>query len=296
VETERRRREAEQAAAHRRSRSPLGRALRILRWLRNRQTGPLPRLRRVGGVLAAAARGARSEPALLRRLPDDLATAVLAPVRVRGPAALAGPSRSWEPERAAARRRLAGEGRPAVELGSIGDLRLAAIADESLAGWLRSGCETIFVRPEDWRTQLEARPPQLLAIADAWWGNGGSWQYRVAWHAHPDALLLRDLRALVAWCAERGVPSVFLDTHGAAADRFAEAAALCDLIVAPDEAAARRYLATADRRGAGVAIAAAPAGPASAVGILERVAASCAIRVAGPAADPLVTIDLEAAA
>ena len=298
VELERRRREADHSAARRRARSPLGIAARGLRWARNRQTGPLPRARRMAAVLAAAARGARRDPALLRRLPADLVSAALAPVRVRGASGSppARPRRSWESERAGARARLAASGREPVALESIADLRIAAIADDPLAGWLRAGCDAAFVHPEDWRRALEKHPPHLLLVTDAWWGNGGSWQYRVAWHAHPDALFLPDLRALAAWCAGRAIPSVFLDTHGTGTNRFAEAAALLDLIVAPDEVTARRYLASPNRRGVGVAVAAAPAGPASAVGLLERIAPTCGIRVAGPGAAPLATLPVESVA
>ena len=253
----------------------------------------------MASVLVATLRAARRQPDRLRRLPDDLLAAArgpgrparaLLPAPAPAPVPTPAPARSWERERAAARARLSGEGRPPVELESIADLRVAAIADEPLAAWLRDGCEAVLVRPEDWRTVLERRPPHLLLVADAWWGNGGAWQYRVAWHAHPDALFLPDLRALAAWCAVRAVPSVFVDCHGTHADRFAEAAALLDLVVAPDEATARRYLALPDRRGAGAAVATVPAGPASTVGLLERIAPTCAIRVTAPGAAPLVTI------
>jgi hypothetical protein len=265
-------------------------ALRGVRWLRNRQTGPLARARRVASVLRAVVERGSRERWLIRRLPHDLLAAALAPVRTRGSAPSPKQPRSWASERAAARGRLAGEGRPPRELESIADLCVAAIADEPLASWLCDGCDAVLVRPEDWQTVLERRPPHLLLVADAWWGNGGAWQYRIAWHAHPDALFLPDLRALTDWCAQRGVPSVFLDCHGLDTDRFAEAAALLDLVVAPDEATARRYLELPNRRGAGAAVAAVPAGPASTVGLLERIAPTCAIHVAGTGAAPLATI------
>lgn len=284
VEQERRRREAAEEAARRRARSPIGRVVRGIRWLRNRQTGPLPRLRRMGGVLRDAVRQRRR----LRDLPSDLLSAALAPVRVRGTSAAPRPPRTWDGERAAARRRLARAGRVPLELAALADLRVAAIADDLLADLLREICEPALLRPEDWRAELEARPPHLLLVESSWRGNGGAWQYRIARHAHPDSLLRRDLRALVGWCAAHDVPSVFWDTAGEpATDRFVDAAALFDLVAAPDEDAAARHREQPDRRGAGIVVLPAPAGPRELREALARLAATAGIRVGGAAADAL---------
>jgi hypothetical protein len=284
VEAEHRRREAAAEAARRRDRSTLGRLVRGVRWLRNRRTGPLPRLRRMGGVLRDAAR----EPRRIRALPADLATAALAPVRVRGASGAPPPRRTWEPERDAAHRRLSRAGRGPLELAALADLRVAAIADEGLAGLLRGACETLFVRPEDWRADLESRPPHLLLVESARRGNGGAWQYRIAWHAHPDALLRRDLGALVGWCATRDVPCVFWDTVGVpGTDRFVDAAASFDLVAAPDAVAAARHRDHPDRRGAGVVVLPPPVESDGARANLRRLAATAGIRIAGEPYEPL---------
>jgi hypothetical protein len=284
VDAEHRRREAAAAAARRRSRSPLGLVMRGIRWLRNRQTGPLPRLRRMGVVLRDAAR----EPRRIRALPADLATAAFAPVRVRGTSGPTPPPRTWDAERAAAARRLARAGREPLELAALADLRVAAIADARLAGLLRETCDAAFVRPEDWRADLDARPPHLLLVESARRGNGGAWQYRIAWHAHPDALLRRDLRALVGWCAARDIPSVFWDTAGEpATDRFVDAAELFDLVAAPDDAAAARHRSHPGRRGAGVVVLSAPSGPDDVRSALRRIAATAGIRVGSEPVDAL---------
>lgn len=269
------RRETFEEARHP-ARSALGRLVRAIRWLGNRRTGPLPRLRRVGGVVRDAVR----EPDRLRRLPEDLLSAALAPVRVRGTSAAPAPSRTWEAERAAARRRLARVSGAPLELGRLAELRLAAIADDGLAALLREACDAVLVRPEDWRAALEAHPPHLLLVESAWRGNGGAWQYRIAWHAHPDSLLRRDLRALVAWCAVRDIPSVFWDTAGApATDRFVDAAALFDLVAASDEVAAGRHREHPDRRGAGVVVLPLPTERTGVKRALARLAATAGVQV-----------------
>ena len=71
---------------------------------------------------------------------------------------------------------------------------------------------------------MESEPPDLLLIGSAWHGNGGSWQYRIATHAHHLSVGLPDLTALTAWCAARDIPSVFWNTDDPVrTDRFFEA-------------------------------------------------------------------------
>lgn len=117
--------------------------------------------------------------------------------------------------------------------GSDRPLRVALIADTDLAATIPAGWEVVAIRPEDWRTTLEARPPDLLLVGTAWWGNEGAWQYRLAWYPHPDAIGLRDLRSLAAWCAARDIPSVLWSTvaPGQAA-RFEAAGGCLDGVVA----------------------------------------------------------------
>jgi hypothetical protein len=133
-----------------------------------------------------------------------------------------------------------------------------------------------------------ARPPHLLLVESAWRGNGGAWQYRIAWHAHPDALLRRDLRALVGWCAARDIPSVFWDTTGVpGTDRFVDAAASFDLVAAPDEVASARHRDHPDGRGAGVVVLPASVGREDLDVALRRLTATAGIRIAGERGEPL---------
>jgi hypothetical protein len=256
---------AEQAAVRHR-RSLRGRAERLGRWLRNRQTGPRPRLRRMARVTVDGLRDPRSLPWLPAALVEAARGSRVSEAR---PAAVT--IRSYAAEREAARRRLAGGGSGrAVDPGG---LRVALIADERLGDYLEAACRPIRVRPEDWQAQLAAATPDLLLVESAWQGNGGAWQYRIAWYAHPEALLQRELRGLVAWCAARDVPTVFWDTAGLPyLRRFRDAACQFDLIVVPDGAAASAYASLSERRGAGIGLVTVPEGPEAAQEGLRAIA------------------------
>jgi len=231
---------------------PLSRASRRLR---DRQTGALPRLRRVAGVFRATIR----DRGPWRSLPEAIANALLAPVRHSAPAASPRPPRDWAPERAAAATRLAAT---ATRLAKVAprDIRVAAIADASDLGAITVACHATAVRPEDWAMVLAAASasgaaPDLLLVTSARNGNGGAWTYRIGWYAHPDSFLHRDLRALVEWCAERGIPSVFAarDEPDVVRD-FGDAAALFDLVLAANEATAEDLRDLPARHGAGIRV------------------------------------------
>ena len=245
----------------------MGRLARTLRWLLNRESGPVPRARRVGGVLRATVR----ERGPWRSLPEALATAVLAPVRRSAPSAPPAPPRDWAPERAAAGARLAAAA-ARLAASNPADLRLAVIADKpDLATFAKAAAHVIAIRPEDWLAELGAagaagQGPDLLLVTSARAGNGGAWTYRIGWYAHPDSFLHRDLRALLAWCAERGIPSIFLACGATDATYavdlvrdFGDAALLFDLVLAADSATAAAYSELPGRRGAGVRVPAAGA-------------------------------------
>ena len=229
---------------------PLSRASGRLR--RGRATA-LPRLRRVADAVRTTVR----DGGPWGSLPEALATAALAPVRRSGPPSAPRPPRDWSPERAAAAERLAAAA-DRLALLPPRDVRVAAIADAADLAALHAACDVTAVRPEDWAAQLSGPPgssalPDLLLVTSAEEGNGGAWTYRIGWYGHPDSLLQRDLRALVEWCAARGIPSLF-----AVRDRpdvvraFGAAAALFDLVVTSDDAIVEDLLELPARRGAGV--------------------------------------------
>ena len=221
------------------------------RWLRNRRTGPVPRIRLAAGVLASSVK----ERGRWRSLPIDLATALLAPIRVPGPPPPPVAARDWSPERTAAGARL----RQAAQRWATGQPEIspfAVIADaDDLADWGRSS-RLIELRPEDWAVVLEhgeaaGTLPDALLVTSTSAGNHGAWAYRLGQVAHPDAFLQHDVAALVAWFAGRGLPSIFLVTdHGAdAVADWGSVGRLFDLVLAPSETVAAGFSARSDRQG-----------------------------------------------
>jgi len=243
---------AERVALPRRE-SPRGRLERGWRWLRNRQSGPLPRLQRVGSVLRSTA----AERRPFRELPDALLTALLAPVRISAKPSPPSPPRDWAPERTAAAARLAAA---AVRIAGLKpkDLRLALIADADDMVALEAAFRVVAIRPDDWATVLETAEtggelPELLVVTSAIDGNQGAWANRIVWTPHPDFFLQRDLRALVAWFAVRDRPSIFISREAGshAIRRWADAASLFDVVLALDDTTVAAYTAVPDRRGIG---------------------------------------------
>lgn len=214
-----------------------GRLERVVRWLRNRQTGPIPRIRRVGSVIKATIR-ARGP---WRSLPESLATALLAPVRVAGRPEPTPAPRIWDAERLGAAQRLVA-GRAAVERESARTVTVATLAGPDYRREFAGAVRLIPVRPEDYVATLTRamaddgglgaliiRAPRDAAV--------GPWAYRIGWFAHPDAFLHRDLGGLIRFFHERGLPSILLISASQARDRGAweDSAQLFDAVVVPDD-------------------------------------------------------------
>ena len=215
-----------------------------------RQLWGLGRVVRVAMTIRRAARNPRSIPSFPSELWRAL-RAPLDPIRI--------------PTRSAEGSRVAGEVRTSVAQAILErernpspvrrprDLRVAIVADQRLIDGFGAACRIVELRPDHWREQLEAEQPDLLIVGSAWQGNGGAWRYRVATHAHPLSIGLRDLTAVTNWCTTHGVPTVFWNTEDPIrTDRFFEAASRVDWIftVAPTRVDA--YRAVARRLAAGV--------------------------------------------
>jgi spore maturation protein CgeB len=132
-----------------------------------------------------------------------------------------------------------------------GELKVAAIVDEISRACFEPDCRLLTFGPEEWPELLEEAQPHFLLVESAWQGNGGSWQYQVASYDHPDYTGLPRLKALLAWCREREIPTVFWNkedpVHFA---RFSEAAALFDHVMTTDRNCIGAYT-ELDREGAG---------------------------------------------
>lgn len=83
------------------------------------------------------------------------------------------------------------------------------------------------VTPEGFRSEIEAADPHLLFVESAWNGNGGAWRLAMTGEGAPSP----ELRALVALCRERGIPTVFWNKEDPPNyDRFIETARLFDRV------------------------------------------------------------------
>jgi Glycosyl transferases group 1 len=131
----------------------------------------------------------------------------------------------------------------AARVPDVRGLRVAGILDEMSRASFAPECvlDTFFTR-YDWRDHLEANPPDLLLVESAWVGNQGGWQYCIGSYEHPQYAGLPYLRALLEWCREREVPTVFWNKEDPVHfDRFKEAAALFDCVFTTDEGCVGAY-------------------------------------------------------
>jgi hypothetical protein len=109
------------------------------------------------------------------------------------------------------------------------ELRVAAVLDEMSHACFAPECQLAAVGRTTWREELEAQPPHLLFVESAWNGNGGAWQWAVGTYPSGPEVGLPSLRAMVAWCREHGIPTVFWNKEDPVHfERFSEAAALFD--------------------------------------------------------------------
>ena len=133
-------------------------------------------------------------------------------------------------------------GKPQSPPADVGELRVAAVLDEMSAACFAPDCDLLRFESEGWQDALQAHEPHLLLVESTWQGNSGSWQYQVASYTHPDYIGLPNLKALVAWCRERDIPTVFWNKEDPVHfERFAEAAALFDYVFTSDSNCIERY-------------------------------------------------------
>jgi spore maturation protein CgeB/SAM-dependent methyltransferase len=86
------------------------------------------------------------------------------------------------------------------------DLKVAAILDRFSALAFRYEWNQIQFGPEDWLETVEREQPSLLFVESAWRGNDDRWRDAVVGGSERRK---RPLAELVAWCRERGIPTVF---------------------------------------------------------------------------------------
>ena len=116
------------------------------------------------------------------------------------------------------------------------ELRIAGVLDEMSRACFAPECQLFCeFTIKDWEERLSAWHPHLLLVESAWSGNSGGWQYGVASYSHPHYAGLPSLKALLQWCRQREIPTVFWNKEDPVHfDRFKEAAALFDHVLTTD--------------------------------------------------------------
>lgn len=128
------------------------------------------------------------------------------------------------------------------QVNSPKDLVVASILDEMSAASFGPECHLVTLTPSGWREVLERQPPDLLLVESAWKGAGGSWEYLIGTYSHPESIGLPQLRELVRWHRERGIPTVFWNKEDPVHfEKFAEAAQLFDVVFTTDSNCVPRY-------------------------------------------------------
>ncbi|RJL32258.1 glycosyltransferase [Bailinhaonella thermotolerans] len=117
-------------------------------------------------------------------------------------------------------------------------LKVAVILDAFSKMAFRYEWEQIEFGPKDWRETFERERPELLFVESAWWGNDGRWQYQMTGTNAPK----QELRELVAYCKEQGIPTVFWNKEDPPNfDKFIDTAKLFDHVYTCDGDCIPRY-------------------------------------------------------
>ncbi len=116
------------------------------------------------------------------------------------------------------------------------ELRIAGVMDEfSWRAWQYEADLYTFT-PQTWRQMLEARPPHLLLVESTWHGLDDGWHFQVRdLGKRPDLIERYALPEIVAWCGERGIPTVFYNKEDPPNfEFFLDAARLFDVVFTSD--------------------------------------------------------------
>ena len=122
------------------------------------------------------------------------------------------------------------------------ELRVAVIMDEMTTACFAPECDLITFAPHNWLDVLEREQPHFLLVESAWRGNDGAWEYKVGSYSYPDSVGLPDLSAVIDWCKERSIPTIFWNKEDPVHfEKFKSAAKLFDVILTTDSRMIDRY-------------------------------------------------------
>lgn len=125
---------------------------------------------------------------------------------------------------------------------ALSDITIGLIADEFTTKSISSSIRTLPIDRSHWLAQLEQHPVDLLLVESAWEGNGGQWHRGVGAYGPEEH---QDIRALLAYCRENGIPTAFWNKEDPIHfQRFAATAALVDHVFTTDGGIIRKYLET----------------------------------------------------
>ncbi|MGH6899512.1 MAG: glycosyltransferase family protein [Geminicoccaceae bacterium] len=128
---------------------------------------------------------------------------------------------------------------PLPELAPRTSCRVATILDEFSDSCFRYEAKLVRLTKESWREEIEQDPPQLLLVESAWRGNRENWRGLIK---DADSTLDNPLDALVDYCRDQGIPTVFWNKEDPPNfESFIDAAAKFDHVFTTDANCIERY-------------------------------------------------------
>lgn len=121
---------------------------------------------------------------------------------------------------------------PIEQIKTFRELKVACIFDEFTMMNFQKEVELITFTPENWQTVLSKNTPHFLFVESAWHGNAGAWGYQIGKYANVSR---ESLFALLKWCREREIPTVFWNKEDPIHyDKFIDTAKRFDYIYTTD--------------------------------------------------------------
>lgn len=121
--------------------------------------------------------------------------------------------------------------------------RIALVADQFTTFSLAPDADLIQITPFDWQWKLRFFKPDFLFVESTWRGYKNSWQGKIASYSHSSPNK-PELRKLLEFCRKRKITTIFWNKEDPFHfERFADAAALFDVVYTTDAGSLERYYA-----------------------------------------------------
>ncbi|MBV7486191.1 glycosyltransferase [Bordetella sp. BOR01] len=133
-------------------------------------------------------------------------------------------------------------GKQAKLSGEFKNLKVALISDDFTSLCLSYECQVRAVSPRNYKWMLKYWRPDILLTESAWCGRNNAWKFKIASYKEHPKRTNDELRRVVSYARELGIPSVFWNKEDAIHfDRFINSASLFDYIFTVDENAIPLY-------------------------------------------------------